>query len=252
MGLPTIQVVLAENQKFLAERLSKINASLIVNEANSLESLINDASKWMQDVSVSSAKITDGIGALKVASQMMDSIVKFQLQEFGEVELISYANLNINDQAFVLKMRNDASVRRWMYSQREISKKEHYDFIKKLNNSNKIRYFLVKSQGAIVGSINFSNIMPNDSLHFGLFTNPFAESKGAGRILEAVGNYYAYFMFGIGIVKLEVFSDNTRAINFYKKCGFRFVGVHRYKEKEIFLMEKSRDSGKNSDKYNKN
>lgn len=250
MGLPTIQIVLAENQKFLAERLSKINASLIVNETNSLESLINDASKWMQDVSVSSAKITDGTGTLKVASQITDSIVKFQLQEFGEVELVSYVNLNINDQAFVLKMRNDASVKRWMYSQRDISKKEHHDFVKKLNDNKETRYFLVKSQGTIVGSINFSNIILNDSLHFGLFTNPFTELKGAGRILEAAGNYYAHFMFGIGTVKLEVFSDNTRAINFYKKCGFRFVGLNRYQEKEIFLMEKSRDPGGYGDKYN--
>jgi RimJ/RimL family protein N-acetyltransferase len=87
-------------------------------------------------------------------------------------------------------------------------------------------------------------------LHFGLFTNPFTELKGAGRILEAAGNYYAHFMFGIGTVKLEVFSDNTRAINFYKKCGFRFVGLNRYQDKEIFLMEKSRDPGGHSDKYN--
>ena len=129
LGLPTIQLVLAENQKFLAERLSKINASLIVNETNSLESLINEAPKWMQDVSVSSAKITDGTGTFKVARQIMDSIVKFQLQEFGEVELISYVNLNPNDKAYVLKMRNDVSVKRWMYSQQDISKKDHHDFV---------------------------------------------------------------------------------------------------------------------------
>jgi len=251
MGLPTIQIVLAENQKFLANRLSKINAALIVNEANSLESLINDASKWMQDVSVSSARITDGTGTLKVANQITDNIVKIQLQELGEVELISYVNLNISDQAFVLKMRNDASVKRWMYSQRDISKKEHNDFIKKLNGNKEIHYFLVKSRDIIVGSINFSDIVLNDSLHFGLYTNPFAELKQAGRILEAVGNYYAYVKFGIGTVKLEVFSDNTRAINFYKKCGFRFVGLNRYQDKEIFLMEKSRDLSRYGVKYNK-
>ena len=250
MGLPTIQIVLAENQKFLAEKLSKINASMLVNENNSLESLINDASKWMQDVSISSAKITDGTGTLKVASQITDSIVKFKLQEFGEVELVSYVDLNFNDQAFALKMRNDISVKRWMYSQREISQKEHRDFIKKLNDNNERLYFLVKLQGTIVGSINFSNIVPNDSLDFGLFTNPYTELKGAGRILEAAGNYYAHFKLGIRKVKLEVFSDNTRAINFYKKCGYRLAGSNKIQEKEILFMEKSRDSGEYYDKYN--
>jgi UDP-2,4-diacetamido-2,4,6-trideoxy-beta-L-altropyranose hydrolase/UDP-4-amino-4,6-dideoxy-N-acetyl-beta-L-altrosamine N-acetyltransferase len=250
MGLPTIQIVLAENQKFLAERLSEINASLLVNETSSLESFIKDASKWMQEVSVSSAKITDGTGTLKVARQITDGIVKFKLQEFGEVELVSYVNLNFNDQALALKMRNDILVKRWMYSRREISQKEHRDFIKKLNDNKERRYFLVKLQGTIVGSINFSNIVPNDSLDFGLFTNPFIELKGAGRILEAAGNYYANFKFGIRKVKLEVFSDNTRAIEFYKKCGYRFVGSNRFQEKQIFFMEKSRDSGEYYDKYN--
>ncbi|MDA7738839.1 UDP-2,4-diacetamido-2,4,6-trideoxy-beta-L-altropyranose hydrolase [Amylibacter sp.] len=250
MGLPTIQVVLAENQKFLAKKLSEVNASLLVNEASSLQSLINDASKWMQDVSISSARITDGTGTLKVASQITDSIVKIKLQKFGQVELVSYVNLNSNDQAFALKMRNDISVKRWMYSQREISQREHRDFIKKLNDNQERRYFLVKLQGTIVGSINFSNIVPNDSLDFGLFTNPYIELKGAGRILEAAGNYYANFKFGVKKVKLEVFSDNTRAIKFYKKCGYSFVRSNRFQEKEIFFMEKSRDSGEYYDKYN--
>jgi len=242
MGLPTIQYVLAENQKFLAERLSEINASLLVNKACSLESLIKDAPKWMQEVSSSSAKITDGTGTYKVASQITDGTFKFNLQEFGEVELVNYVNLGFNDQAFALKMRNDNSVKRWMYSQREISQKEHSDFIKKLGDTKERHYFLVKLQDTIVGSINFSNNFSNDSLEFGLFTNPFIELKGAGRILEAAGYYYANLKFGIKKLKLEVFSDNTRAIEFYKKCGYRFIGSNRFQEKEIYIMEKSTDS----------
>jgi len=84
----------------------------------------------------------------------------------------------------------------------------------------------------------------------GLFTNPYTELKGAGRILEAAGNYYAHFKFEIRKIKLEVFSDNTRAINFYKKCGYRLAGSKRIQEKEILFMEKSRDSDEHYDKYN--
>ncbi len=244
LGLPTIQIITAENQKFLAEKLSKINASLLVNENNSLESLINNATKWMQDVSISTAKITDGTGSLKVASQITKNIVKFTLQDFGEVELINYVDMNFNDQAFALKMRNDISIKRWMYSQQEISQNEHYDFIKKLNGNEERFYFLVKLGGTTVGSINFSNIVPNDSLDFGLFTNPYTELRGAGKILEAAGISYAHFKFGIKKVKLEVFSDNIRAINFYKKCGFRLVASNRNEGREILYMEKSGDIGK--------
>ena len=172
------------------------------------------------------------------------------MEEYGEVELVNYIDLDINDQEFALKMRNDISVKRWMYSQRDISAKEHRDFINTLNNKKERHYFLVKLKSTIVGSINFSNIVPKYSVDFGLFTNPYIEWKGAGRILEAVGNYYADFRFGIKKLKLEVFSDNTRAIKFYKKCGYRFVGSDTFQEKKIFFMEKSRDAGEHYEKYN--
>ena len=121
------------------------------------------------------------------------------------------------------------------------------DFYNKFDSTKSFFEIVDKTLG-----FSLSNIILNDSLNFGLFTNPFVEFKGAGRVLETVGNYYAHYIFGVRIVKLEVFSDNTRAINFYKKCDFRFVGLNRYKEKEVVLMEKSRDPSRYDDKYNKN
>jgi len=247
MGLPTIQVILAKNQVFLAESLAKIDAAVIIDEPNTLESLINNSFSWMHHVSISSSKITDGTGACKVGDQMTKGMVKVRLEEFGEVNLINYVNMNRYEQSYVLKMRNEHSVKRWMYSQQDISDQEHYNFIQKLNTNREALYFLVKFKSTIVGSINFSNILANDSVHFGLFTNPFADLKGAGRILEAAGMEYAHSVLGIERLKLEVFSDNIRAINFYKKCGFRLVGLDDFKEKKVLLMEKLRDIGNYGD-----
>lgn len=72
LGLPTIQIVLAENQKFLAEKLSKINASVLVDGSNTLESVINKAPRWMSAVSLKSAGLTDGSGASVVARHISE------------------------------------------------------------------------------------------------------------------------------------------------------------------------------------
>lgn len=165
--------------------------------------------------------------------------MKFESEEYGEVQLINYVDLKINDQAFVLEMRNHVSVRRWMYTQKMISNDEHEEFFEKLKTSKEVYYFLVKLQDTIVGSINFSNIALNRSLHFGLYANPFASLKRSGRILEAAGSHYAHSVFGAGKIMLEVFPDNIRAINFYKKCGFVLDGVNKVQGKDVFLMYKT-------------
>ena len=73
------------------------------------------------------------------------------VKNFGYVHMISYADLNFNDQIYLLKMRNDASVRKWMFSQKVITENEHLEFIGKLNKRTDVYYFLVKSENIILG-----------------------------------------------------------------------------------------------------
>jgi RimJ/RimL family protein N-acetyltransferase len=68
--------------------------------------------------------------------------------------------------------------------------------------------------------------------------------KNAGRILEAIVSQYAFFELNVNKIKLEVFSDNKRAINFYNKCGFEFINTKRVNRKDIMCMEKNKASEK--------
>jgi ribosomal protein S18 acetylase RimI-like enzyme len=45
---------------------------------------------------------------------------------------------------------------------------------------------------------------------------------------------------GVNKIKLEVFSNNERAIGFYKKCGFELINTKKVNHKDIFCMEKIR------------
>lgn len=239
LGLPTIQIIVAENQMFLAKSLAKHNAAIILEPNASLTDLIRNPLEWMKPVSTSASRLTDGTGVGKVSSEMINLAAKSKT--FFGVDLINYVELNSEDQAYVLKMRNNPAVKKWMYTQEEISQKQHQEFMDKLKGDRKRLYFLVRYKCEVIGCINFSDIGVNNSVKFGIFSNPFLENKGAGGILESLASDYAFYKLNVSKIRLEVFSSNTRAINFYNKKGFKSFGSENFNDEKICYMEKIRE-----------
>lgn len=238
LGLPTIQLTIAKNQVFLAKKLVDYNAVKLVNKVNEINHLLEDSYEWMENLSIVSSRVCDGMGANKVLNNISDCKVTFD--DFGEVQLCNYTNLDLNDKNIVLNMRNHIQIRKWMYNQEKISKSDHFGFIEALQNDITRRYFLVKQKSEIIGSINFSEIGINCSVNFGIYTNPFLQLHGAGRLLEKTATDYAFNKLNVNKLKLEVFSDNYRAIDFYNKCGFKFVDSNMVGQWNIIHMEKMR------------
>jgi len=65
LGVPTIQIITAYNQEFIAKQLNKINAIKLVDIENMIENLEN-FQDWMNDVSETSKNITNGTGVKAV------------------------------------------------------------------------------------------------------------------------------------------------------------------------------------------
>jgi UDP-2,4-diacetamido-2,4,6-trideoxy-beta-L-altropyranose hydrolase len=72
LGLPTIQIVTAENQNTIAKSLAKKNAVKLLQDRKELSSMISDATGWMKDVSDITRQISDGQGLMRVASVIID------------------------------------------------------------------------------------------------------------------------------------------------------------------------------------
>jgi UDP-4-amino-4,6-dideoxy-N-acetyl-beta-L-altrosamine N-acetyltransferase len=236
LGLPAIQIVVAKNQAFSAETLASHNAIKLLKKVKQVTNLLKDSTEWMKTISRIATKICDGMGAYKVFNKMTN--YKILLEDFGEVELYNYVNLNADDKILALNMRNHPQIKKWMHNQDNISDGSHFDFIRSLENDVDRRYFLVKKQSNIIGSINFSQIDLHDSVKFGLYANPFESLKGLGAILEAVVTHYAFRELGVTKLKLEVLSNNERAINFYRKYGFKLIDIRKVNNKDTLYMEK--------------
>ena len=154
----------------------------------------------------------DGVVLNIMESQLACDLLLHVQQWFDGYQL---HNLNSNDKALVLNMRNHPQIKKWMSNQDDIPETSHFNFIKNLENIVDQRYFLVKQHKSIVGSINFSKVDLSSSVEFGIYTNPFAQLKGAGSMLEAVASYYAFIELGVNKIKLEVFSNNERVTGFF-------------------------------------
>jgi len=228
--------VTANNQFFLAETLSKHNIIKLVKNTSELKRLLESASDWTTDISISAKNICSGLGVYKIFNKLID--LKIDLDEFGEVKLENYVNTSKNDQTLTLKMRNHSEVRKFMFNQKEISEDSHMKFIQTLAERTDIRYFLVKRNQKVIGSINFSQINLHNSVEFGIYTNPFEKKNIAGRILEAAAIHYAFYELGVRKIKLKVLANNDRAINFYKKSGFELINMKKINKKDVFCMEK--------------
>ena len=67
LGLPTIQIVLAENQKLIAHSLERNNAAKVLQDLGYLNDLISSSTMWMGNVSRNAIDICDGSGSDRIA-----------------------------------------------------------------------------------------------------------------------------------------------------------------------------------------
>jgi UDP-4-amino-4,6-dideoxy-N-acetyl-beta-L-altrosamine N-acetyltransferase len=125
-----------------------------------------------------------------------------------------------------------------MYSHDEISTKDHLDFINGLQFSKERQYLLIKKGNENIGVVNFTDIdFDKKQSYFGLYANPFKKTPGAGRMLQQVCLKYILDLLNLNKVKLEVFSDNLRALKLYKEYNFKETRVKNINDKEVICME---------------
>ena len=165
-------------------------------------------------------------------------ILKIELDNSGGVELIDFVDLVQKEVLMVLGWRNHESIKKWMYSLDEISIDAHLGFIDELQFSKSRQYMVVKKDNKYVGVVDFTKIDgTNKECYFGLYANPFEKIAGIGWVLEEVCLKYILDLLILNKIKLEVFSDNVRALNLYKKYNFKRVGMKSVNDKQVICME---------------
>lgn len=151
--------------------------------------------------------------------------------------------MTLDEKKMILNWRNDNTIKQWMYDTTDISLESHLNYINSLESSKTKQYMAVKKENQYIGVVYFTNIdFKNKSTYFGLYANPFEKIAGVGRILEEICIKYAFDMLKLSKLKLEVFSDNKKALNLYKKYKFEKVDTKIINSKDVICMELNKNA----------
>jgi len=70
-----------------------------------------------------------------------------------------------------------------------------------------------------------------------LYANPFEKISGIGQTLGEVCLKYILDLLNLNKIKLEVFSDNVRALKLYKKYNFKGMGEKSVNDRQVICMQ---------------
>lgn len=152
-----------------------------------------------------------------------------------EIKLINFTDLSNDEKKIILEWRNNPNIKKWMYTQDDITLESHLNFIDSLNNSKDKLYFLVKKEDENIGVIYFTQIEPNESLHIGIYSNP--HLKGYGKILLETIIYFSFEILKVEKIFSEVYFENERAYILYKRYNFIEIGKKSLNNRKIIIME---------------
>ena len=151
------------------------------------------------------------------------------------IKLMNFTELTLEQKEMVLIWRNSSEIRKWMYSQEEIELNDHLNFIESLKSRKDKLYFLVKKDKEYIGVIDFTEIIEEESLHMGIYTNP--NIKGNGKILLNKIIEYSFDNLKVKKIYSEVFSQNNKAYELYEKYNFKDISKKTINDKEVICME---------------
>jgi|TARA_B110001450_G_C17638078_1_gene488078 UDP-4-amino-4,6-dideoxy-N-acetyl-beta-L-altrosamine N-acetyltransferase len=165
-------------------------------------------------------------------------MTKYICLDKTKFSLLDFINLSNEDAIFALKIRNHPDVRSNMHNSEIIELDDHLWFIKTLSQKKDIKYFLVKDNNVCLGVINYKSIDDNlKKCEFGIYSNLESDYPKKGYSLIRIAKNFAANSLNLKEMYLEVFSDNVRALNLYKKNGFIEFNSQARKKNEIIMMK---------------
>lgn len=137
--------------------------------------------------------------------------------------------ITLEDTDNILTWRNKPSVKKFFIHQKDISRKEHINWMKtKVDTGDVIQFIIIEKQNAHpIGSVYLQNIdLLNKKAEFGIFIGEdHLTNRGFGAAAAECMIKYAFDKMELHKLYLRVYEDNSRAISSYLKAGFKKEAV---------------------------
>lgn len=134
--------------------------------------------------------------------------------------------MNEGDLEQVLTWRNHAEVRRFMYTQHDISIEEHARWFARASQDPDRHLLVFEINTTPLGFINIIQIASGGIADWGFYLAPDAP-KGTGQALAQAALRYAFEAAGIKKLCGQALAFNERSVRFHLNLGFQREGVLR-------------------------
>lgn len=141
------------------------------------------------------------------------------------------ANLSIrvmsaDDLHSVLAWRNHPDIRRYMYTQHEITLEEHRAWFERASQDPRKHLLVFEVGGVAQGFVNITEQISPGVADWGFYIAPDA-TKGTGRQLGQTALQYAFKSLRLHKVCAQALAFNERSIKFHRGLGFQQEGILR-------------------------
>jgi UDP-4-amino-4,6-dideoxy-N-acetyl-beta-L-altrosamine N-acetyltransferase len=126
----------------------------------------------------------------------------------------------------VLAWRNHNEVRRYMFTQHEISLTEHSRWFERASQDSSHQLLIFESSGVPHGFINLHQIAPGGVADWGFYVSPDAP-RGTGHRLGHAVLEHAFTCSALHKLCGQALRFNARSIKFHERLGFQQEGILR-------------------------
>lgn len=156
-----------------------------------------------------------------------------------------FSNINIEP----IKIQDIETIRMWrnnendndiFFNNKYISKEEQKKWYEKYKNNVNDKMFIIYCDKISVGTVALYNIdFENNIAEFGrlLIGNKEFRGKNIAFTATKILCKYGFNKLNLNKITLEVYKKNIKALNLYKRVGFKIVKEKTIDNKQVFLME---------------
>lgn len=134
--------------------------------------------------------------------------------------------LTEDDLPMLLAWRNHPDVRRFMFTQHEISLEEHRNWFAKVSLDSTICIFIVEEEKNAIGFVQFSQVSKGGIADWGFYARP-NSPKGTGRKIGVTALNHAFGQLKVHKVCGKAVGINQASISFHQHLGFVQEGLLR-------------------------
>jgi UDP-2,4-diacetamido-2,4,6-trideoxy-beta-L-altropyranose hydrolase len=230
MGLPSLLLVVAENQRRIAERLSELGVAVNAGRsrefrgelfAEQLQALI-ESSERRGAMSHGARELVDGLGSERVRAALLDRELRLRF-------------VRESDCRSLFEWADDPVVRAASLHSAAISWEDHSRwFAERLHDPHSVIYMGENAAGKAVGLVRFQ--IRGESAVLSVSVAPEFRGQSWGRELIAFSTRSLTRAFSVRRVDALVKPDNQASIRLFEASGFRRAGIERVADQDALLF----------------